>query len=298
MGPPQAAAHRGERATVAQRTVGLAEVVRCEPVDQAVRRAGVLGEVQVSAIGIDGDRLVGEAPERRQRCRADVVGRRLRIHLEDETVVTVRRRAGLRLGLLAGEPRAPRGQPTGAVAERPRQADVLVDPIQVVVEGQGGRAPLGLRIVGELGGGEGREGIARTDLVVLHQPHSPLGALERRGAVVAARCESAPRKRVTGPRHDLIREPGRQVENPRRVQHRRTDARGCRCCWTGGQQAAHVAQHDGTRAECRPGQNLSSGQIHENLLLRRRNSDVLIGRNCAEMNHERGGGEHCSLTVP
>ncbi len=109
-------------------------------------------------LGSIDDGLVGEPSESFQRRRVLVVGHVHRIDLEHEAVVLGEPAvAGDVLGLLARQPRAPRGDASGAVAVRAGQADVLGDDVVVGVELGRRRPAQGGRVVGELGASDCRE---------------------------------------------------------------------------------------------------------------------------------------------
>ena len=109
-----------------------------EAVEQPV--LAVLGLVDDAGRRIDAGGLVVEPAHRLERHRIDRPGRRGR-HLEHVAVLLVDLAVGLEHALLAGQPRAPRRDPAGAVADRARErAELLLDRERARVEHQRGRA--------------------------------------------------------------------------------------------------------------------------------------------------------------
>ncbi len=172
--------------------------VRAPAVEQAVGAAGVLGAVDVAAPGVDDDGLVREAPEGLDRAGVVRVARVVRVDLEDVAVVLadVLGGVGQLLGLLAGEPGAPRADPAGAVGPGAGERDDLGDAPAAAVDGDRRRAALGAAlVVGDAGavghGGRHRVGVAVAVLVVRHEHPAAAAAGEGAGAVVARGAQLA-----------------------------------------------------------------------------------------------------------
>ena len=150
------------------------------------------------------------------------------------------------LGLLARQPRTPRGDAAGAVDRRAGQADVLGDDVVVGVE-LGRRRPAERgRVVGELGSRQRREldrlvllGVA---LLAVADEEAPAVDLEQGGAVegVGQHAVGAG-ERLAGLGDDLVGEPLGQVEERRRGRGRAGRSRSPtsdRSPAGGGEQAA------------------------------------------------------------
>ena len=256
-------AHGGEHpvggAEVGERAGSPPESLGCLPaVEQAVGLGGVLGEVDVAAVGVDRDGLVLEPAQRQDRLRV-LVGRRVeRVDLEDVAVVALEAvGSGQGVDLLAGQPGVPRGHAAGAVGGGAGDADVLPDSVAVPVDLDDGGAPSGPGIVGQAvevrHGQLGAEGVA--DLVVVDHHGAAAVAPEGAGAVVVAGGELARLERGhTGFADHLVRESLGQrealrgigdqwaVSGLRRSAGIRADIRGC----------ARGEQHLGAADQCHP----------------------------------------------
>ncbi len=185
----------------------------------------VLGLVDDAVSRVDGDRLVLEAAHRGERYGAGAVGVR-RVDLEDEAVILgVAVRAGPVLGLLAGQPGAPRGGPARAVDRRTGDRDAFGEHLALPVQRQRRTAALARRIVGEALDRRDRELRGDAVLVVAHQVDAAVAARERRHSVVVAGDRAlAGAERVALAGQDPVAETFRQVEQAVRVGDQRAIA--------------------------------------------------------------------------
>ncbi len=166
---------------------------RSPPVVQPVGVHGVLGQVDPRGVRVDRDSLVGVPAQKGQRDRTPVDVRRSadRVDLEHGPVVPGQgafadHGARLAFGLLAGEPRAPRGHATGTVVVGPREAGVGTEAVAVGVDGDGRRAARGARVVRQPGKRRDLGGLPGTDLVVGDQDRPTVRAGEDAHAVRVA----------------------------------------------------------------------------------------------------------------
>jgi len=171
----------GERAqrAVAQRQRG---VRRREAIQQPVRLAGVLAEVDRAGVRVDRAGLVGVTAECLDRLRVAVCILVVGIDLEDVTVALA---AGEdRLGLLAGQPGLPWRAPARTVVVRAGEADVLADAVSVLVDLDVGRAAASLLVVDKARDRWHAVGLAATDLMIVDE-HAAVAAMthERGGAI-------------------------------------------------------------------------------------------------------------------
>jgi hypothetical protein len=181
---PVGSRHRGElsgaRVEGLERAAAAAEPGGWgPPVDGAVGVGGVLGEVDGEGVGVDAAGLVDEPAEGFDRLRVSVGLQVDRVDLEDVAVTVL-------VGLLAGQPGAPGGDPASAVGGGPGECDGLPDELAV-----GGGLDDGAAAAGVLAPGvaaQVRDGAAvvgaAADLVVEHDEHVPVRGWERGGTVV------------------------------------------------------------------------------------------------------------------
>src|SRR5690606_22675372 len=169
--------------------VAAAARAREEPEEQPERPGRVLGEVGDVGVRVDGDGLVREAAEGGQRhgLGAPAVG----VDLEDPAVAP-----GLAVepfGLLAGQPRPPRGAAARAVHGRPGEADVLRQQVAVAVDLERRGAAGGGGVVGQFARRHGRGAVVALLVVAdkervgapLGTVAVPLGAVARVTVAVA-----------------------------------------------------------------------------------------------------------------
>ena len=202
-------------------------------VEQAVRGARVLGQVDAAALRVDREGLVGVAAE-----RLDGLGDRLAVGEDLEGVAVVARvdpagavlagpgGAALGLGLLAGQPAAPGGRAAGAVGQRAGDADPLPQVATPVV-GLDHRAPAAVerrRVVDGALDVRHAQRRAGRQLVVLDQPQPVTLRVEHRGPVVVRGGGGAVAELgLPGVGHHLVGEARRQREQPVRVVDQRRE---------------------------------------------------------------------------
>src|SRR5690606_5167882 len=133
---------------------------------------------------------------------------------EDEAVVLgVAVGAGLVLGLLAGQPGAPRSRSARAVDGGPRDRNPFGQHPVAVVQGQRRTAALALRVVGEALDDRDGYGGVRAVLVVAHRADVAVAAGERRHAVVVGGDRAlAGAQRIAFAGEHRVAEARRQVE--------------------------------------------------------------------------------------
>lgn len=178
---------------------------------EAVRSVGVLGEVD-GAGRVDGYRLVRVAAQELQRDRVDVGVPVERVDLEHPAVVLLEHAALALLGLLAGQPRVPRGAAAGAVVVGAGEADVLADPVALLVDDDVRRPAPCAGVEGQAVERRHAVRLVAADLVVVDQNHAGAVLEHGRAVGVARRRLAALEQRLTGVGDDLVREAGGQRE--------------------------------------------------------------------------------------
>ena len=230
----------------------------CGPaVEQAVGLVGVLGEVDVGAVLVDRQRLVGVAAQALDRRR---VRRAVSPDLEDVPVVLLEDAGtavllpvvpGPVLGLLAGQPRPPRGRPTRTVADGAGDGDELTEVAARAV-GRDHGAAAGVDGAGVVDGARDvrhAELGARVDLVVLDQGVAAAAGGEHGHAVVVGRGQAlaAVEPGDAGPGDDGVAEALGQGQDAVGVVHERREGHAARPGWRSGPAGAGLGQgRDGT----------------------------------------------------
>jgi hypothetical protein len=263
----------------------LAADLRKETIENPVTE--ILGEIQNRPARIEGDRLMKESSERRQRLRLDESSLGRRGHLEAIAMRTSEDLRVARVGaLLAGDPRAPRRVTAGAIDGRSAEREELaLDRARRGVVQHGRRAaeagdarstavvePLGVDPSEELElrtERPDRHAHRRIDLVVSHEKHASVAAVKRAHAVMLSRHDEPVVHLLAGRGEDPLRESGRQGERAaqdRSWRHLRWRRLGELVQWRAGVGGA--AERSERERRSAGAKESPAGEAHGNIVAR------------------------------
>ena len=208
-----------------QRPFASLEALGWDPaVEQAVRVVRVLGLVDDIGRGVYRHRLVSEPPKELERdiALAHVGDLARRVDLEHIAMVLGESARGELFGLLAGQPRVPRGLSSCTVVAGAGDACVLAETVAVGVDLDGGGASSGADVIGQAGQGWHTVRLYHVGpcggyLVVVHQRRARATGEDPGAIRVAGRLHSVRHVRDAALGDELVREPGRQGQNTCRV---------------------------------------------------------------------------------